>query len=64
MHGDHELNALGYHGKRRSKHPGRKIGAEETLGDQRGVETKLVGAADCVACERERPVLARSEVRA
>src|SRR5262245_47846061 len=41
-----------------------KIGAEEALGDQRGVEAELVGAADCVACEFERPVLAAREARA
>jgi hypothetical protein len=64
MHGDHELNVLGDHGKRGSEHPGRKVGAEEALGDQRGVEAELVGAADGVARERERPVVTAREARA
>ena len=64
MHGDHQFDALGHHRERGGEHPGREIGTEEALGDQSGVETKLVGAADHVTGELEGAVRPAGETGA
>ena len=64
MHGDHEFNALCHRGECGSEDPGGKIKTEEALGDQSCVETKLVGAADYVACELKGSICAARETRA